>query len=456
MRGAGRVGQGILVLLALALAAPSAPAGSQAPILVTVGEVAETRAVLWVRGASAGRLLIRYGPASGGEERRVEVTATAASDLTVKVALTGLAPGARQRYTVSQGPARVEGRFVTAPPADAAAPVSLVWSGDLGSHGNCRHITDGYPIFRALRAVDADFFLFVGDTVYADHICDGPDTVPGNTFVARTLGQYRAKHRYNRSDPAVQAYFRGIGVYAIWDDHEVRNDFSGPVDPLMPAGRQAFIDYFPVTPPADEPGRLYRRIRWGRLLDVFILDTRQYRSPNAKIDGPDKSMLGPVQRQWLLDGVRGSRATWKVVVTSVSLSIPTGRGARDSWSNASPRGVPEPGGTGFATERDAILKSFREARVSNLVFLAADVHHAELIRHEPSHDWSFHEFVAGPLSASLGRVRPLDAALRPVSLFGLGGVGNFGHISIDEGRLSVRVVDMTGQVRGTHRLSPTP
>src|SRR5207249_2779395 len=83
--------------------------------------------------------------------------------------------------------------------------------------------------------------------------------------------------------------------------------------------------------------------------------------------------------------------------------IPTGHPkARDSWSNASVFGTPQEGGTGFAVERDAILRQLRERGVKNLVFLVADVHHAELIRHHPTPEWSFHEFVAGPLSATLG------------------------------------------------------
>jgi len=94
-------------------------------------------------------------------------------------------------------------------------------------------------------------------------------------------------------------------------------------------------------------------------------------------------MLGAAQRQWLIDAVIGSRATWKVIVSSVSLSVPTGRLARDSWTSANLLGFPEEG-AGFATERDAILDAFRRAAVANLVFLTADVHHAELLRHEPT------------------------------------------------------------------------
>ncbi|PYO53300.1 MAG: hypothetical protein DMD83_24245, partial [Candidatus Rokuibacteriota bacterium] len=330
------------------------------------------------------------------------------------------------------------------------------WSGDLGSRAQCRHVTEGYPIFRALARYRVDFFLFVGDTIYADHACGGSDRVPGYDFVARTLPEYRAKHRYNREDAAVQAYFRSLSVYAIWDDHEVRNDFSGPSEKLTEVGRQAFLDYFPIRPPHDDPARLYRKFRWGSLLEVFILDTRQYRSPNTEPDGPAKTMLGTAQKRWLIDSVAGSTATWKVVVSSVPLSVPTGGKAHDSWSNANVLGFPEENATGFALERDAILRVLRERGVTNLVFVAADVHHAELIRHHPTPEWSFHEFIAGPLSASLGRPRPLDMGLNPRSLFALGGVETFGEVSVDPAGLTVRIVDVSGAVRFTRPLNRAP
>ncbi len=439
---------GLALLLALAQAASAA-----APeLLVTVGEVTDSSAVVWVRGRSWGRVSVRYAASGATTPSRGEVGVSPAHHLTAKLALDHLVPATPYRYSVQQGTAQVEGSFVTAPPPDTAAPVRFAWSGDLGSRTHCRSVADGYPIFRAMARSPADFFLFVGDTIYADHACGGPDKVPGSEFVARKLADFWAKHRYNREDPVVQGYFRRVSVYAIWDDHEVRNDFSGPTEPLMETGRQAFLDYFPIRPPREEPGRLYRRFRWGSLLELFILDTRQYRSPNAETDGPGKSMLGAAQRRWLVDGVTASTATWKIVVSSVPLSVPTGGKTHDSWSNANVLGFPEDKGTGFATERDAILRVFRERGVRNLVFLAADVHHAELIRHHPTPEWSFHEFIAGPLSASLGRPRPLDQGLNPRSLWSLGDIENFGEISVDTDGLTVRIFDVTGQVRFTHTI----
>jgi len=445
------------VLAGAVLSLWAASAGAADPgLMLTVGEVSDRGAVVWVRATRVSPVTITYARDGGGGERQTQVALSLAADRTGKAELSGLVPGTRYRYKATQVGASAEGEFVTAPAPDSETPVRFAWSGDLGSRGNCRRVSDGYPIFRAMARFPVSFFLFVGDTIYADQVCDGPDTVPGSGFVATTLPQYQAKHRYNRADAGVQDYFRRTPVFAIWDDHEVVNDFSGSVEPRMPAGRQAFIDYFPIVPPREEPGRLYRRFRWGRLLEVFILDTRQYRSANSDPDGPGKTMLGRPQRRWLVEGVSGSTALWKVVVTSVSLSVPTGRGVRDSWSNANVWGFPEEPGSGFATERDAILRELRIGGAKNLIFLAADVHHAELIRHHPTTEWSFHEFIAGPLSASFGRPRPLDDALNPRSLWALGGVLNFGEIAVDSTSLTVRIIDADGQVRHTHTVGASP
>lgn len=434
----------------MAASVPAAEPG----ILVATGDVTPTSAVVWARGRHTGTLEVLYGVVGAAPTARRSLSVTAGGDFTGKLALTGLAPATRYAVRVSQGDARVEAEFVTAPSPDAPARVTFLWSGDLGGGGYCRPQDGGYRIFGPMRQRRADFFLFVGDTIYADVPCDKPGVVAGAEYRAHTLAQYRARHRYNREDAPLSALLRGTSVYAIWDDHEVRNDFSGPHDRLMPVGRQALLDYWPIAPPAEAPTRLYRRFRWGRLLELFILDTRQYRSSNGDTDGPDKTMLGAEQKRWLVDGVTSSTATWKVVVTSVSLSIPTGKPtARDSWTGVSAFGLPVDG-AGFVTERDAILDRFRTHGVKNLVFVAADVHHAELIRHQPTPEWSFHEFVAGPLSATLGRPRPLDATLNPRSLFGRGGVLNFGEVVVEPAHLTVRLIDDSGAIMFTHTIGP--
>jgi alkaline phosphatase D len=449
---------GLALSLGAALAGPAAPAEPE--LLITVGEVTDTSAVVWVRGVAWGEVTVRYAPVTRGPDpgagpplgMRGHIRVAPSHNLTGKLLLQGLEPATRYRYTITQNTAGISGEFVTAPSPTVAIPVRFAWSGDLGSRGHCRRPGDAFPIFRALGQVPTDFFLFVGDTIYADHECGEATRVPGYDFVARRLADFWAKHLHNRQDPAGQAYFRRTSVYAIWDDHEVANDFSGPSEPLTELGRRAFIDYFPIRPPREEPGRLYRHFRWGSLLEVFILDTRQYRSPDTAPDGPGKTMLGAAQRRWLIDAVSASTAVWKVVVSSVPLSVPTGGRAHDSWSNASAEGAPEEHGTGFAVERDAILRTLRQRGVRNLVFLGADVHFAQLIRHHPTTEWSFHEFIAGPLAATPGRPRPLDQGLNPRSLWSLGGPATFGDVAIDTGGLTVRIVDGEGQERFVHTI----
>lgn len=316
--------------LALALCLLVLPASADSPLLITIGEVTDVSAVVWARGFEERPIAVEYAPAAGGTPSVATMSVTRDADLTGKVTLTRLSPGTRYTYRVRQGGESVEGSFVTAPARDQARAVTFLWSGDLGGGRRCRRIEDGYPIFRPMAHRKPDFFLFVGDTIYADVRCGGPDWVPGYDFVATTLAEFRGKHRYNRADPAIQEFFRGTSVYAIWDDHEVKNDFSGPGEPLMPVGRRAFIEYWPIQPPRDEPTRLYRKVRWGKLLEVFILDTRQYRSPDQDPDGPRKTMLGAAQRRWLIDNISTSTATWKAIVTSGPLSVPTGRSGRDS------------------------------------------------------------------------------------------------------------------------------
>jgi alkaline phosphatase D len=434
-------------------AAPGAPDQDDS-VLVTVAEVRADRAVLWLRAPADGPLRVRVAAADDPAAARTFVARpTADWDNIVRIPLNGLRAGTRYTYEVTGGREEATGVFRSAPEPDADARAHLLWSGDLGGSGYCRDAEDGYPIFRAMARQRADLFLFVGDTAYADHVCGATPHTAGNNFVATTVEQYRAKHRYNRADPAVQEFLRATAVYAIWDDHEVRNNFAGASEPLMPAGRRAFRDYWGIDGGAEDPDRLYRSIRWGRHVEVFILDTRQYRSANATPDGPGKTMLGLAQRRWLLEGVTGSTATWKLIVSSVPLGMFTGGAHSDSWSGANVLGYPRPG-NGFVWERDLILRTLREENVRNVVFLSGEVHHAQLLRHDVAPDYRVHELVAGPLASRPGFPRFLDRSLGTQSLGGLGLANNFGEIVADGHGLTARIRDRSGAVRRTLHLTP--
>jgi alkaline phosphatase D len=426
--------------------AASGPVARTPGALVTVAEVSAHRALVWVRASDRAPVVIRYGAADSDAIAVMETTTSRTHDFTARVALEHLAAGTRYQYEVRAAGERVAGTFTTAPAATADTPVRLAWSGDLGGAGHCRDVEDGYRIFRAMTRRAPDLFLFVGDTIYADHPCgNGPSHLGGADYIAGNLEELYGKHRYNRSDAAVQEFFRRTSVYATWDDHEVGNNF-GPRHDLMPSGRRAFQDYFAIEGVPEEPGRLYRSVRWGKHVHIFILDTRQYRSLNTDADGPAKTMLGAAQRQWLLDGVGASDATWKLIVSSVPLGMFTGGAASDSWSNANVFGYPR-AGTGFVYERDLLLRTLRARGADNVVFISGDVHHAELLRHEPAPGFVVHEFIAGPLAARRGYPRFLDRSLGSRSLGALGWAHNFGEIVADGAALRVNIVDTAGSVR---------
>src|SRR5205085_7925862 len=131
-------------------------------------------------------------------------------------------------------------------------------------------------------------------------------------------------------------------VCAEWPDHEVTNNWW-PAEPLTRAEHQrktyldknvlgmvaragrAFHEYMPMRVAPAEPGRVYRKISYGPLLDVFMLDMRSYRGPNAEnmaeTYGPESYYLGPTQLAWLKRELSSSRATWKVLSADMPVSL---------------------------------------------------------------------------------------------------------------------------------------
>ncbi len=266
-----------------------------------------------------------------------------------------------------------------------------------------------------------------------------------------TLEEYRAKHRYQRGSSALQRFLASAPVYAVWDDHEVRNNFAGPFDSHMPIGRQALFDYWPIETSADDPHRLYRRLRAGADLEIFILDTRQYRSRNSSPDGPMKTMLGEAQLKWLLEGLEQSSATWKVIASSVPLSVPKG-GPPDEPGNDGWAGGPD--GTGFETELKTIAERIVSRRIRNVVWLTADVHFVQANAYDADRDGApdFYEFVAGPLSAASGRIVDVRSPFAVQTLLTEGDYLNFGKVRVDQTSFEVKIIDDAGKTRFRHRV----
>ncbi len=438
-----------------------------------VGDVTSHSAVLWLKTNGPKQVQVEWASVQAWKTfsamasvqsaaARTPVLATgAATDFALSIPLDPLSPGTRYRYYIvlsepesGQSASRhvaAQGEFTTLPDAATSAPVTFAWSGDLGGQLRCRQGPDGYPIFDTIRMQHPDFFIFLGDTIYSDHLCPSPPNEPGANFVAKTLSEYRARHHYQRGAPALRRLLETVPVYVTWDDHEVKNNFSGPFEPQMPAGRQALQEYWPIHTDPSDPHRLYRNVRSGSDLELFFLDTRQYRSRNADPDGPAKTMLGGPQLRWLLDGLSASTATWKVIVTSVPLSVPKAGGlgvpGYDGWAGGTD-------GTGFERERQVIVDAILKHKLKHVIFLAGDIHWVQANIYDPDQDGApdFHEFVAGPLSARLGPPTGPAATLHPATLINEGGYDNFGLVHVTKESFEVSVIDVTGKTRFSHRI----
>lgn len=417
---------------------------------VASGDVTSESALVWFRTAGPAQAMVEWTPDSAdggaGALRSAPMTTSREHDFTAAVRLDGLRSGMRYRYRVLTGEARAEagdGRFVTAADSTVSHPVTFLWSGDLGGQGHCRDQQAGYRIFDTMLQWQPAFVLLLGDTIYGDERCPSPPNVPGSDFLATTLDGYRAKHRYQRGDQALQRLLASAPVYVIWDDHEVRNNFSGLHDPLMPIGRQALLEYWPIGTPPEDQHRLYRSVRWGGDLELFILDTRQYRSLNADPDGERKTMLGKAQRDWLLEGLARSTATWKVIATSVPLAVPKAGSKMAPGNDGWARGAD---GTGFQTELRLIVGELLARHVRNVVWLTADVHFAQVNAYDPDGDGraDFHEFISGPLSAGTKQPVRSDIEFRPTTLYSEGGFLNFGKVTVEGTTLRLEILDETG------------
>lgn len=398
------------------------------PALVEQGpavfEVTPRSALAWHRLPGPGLLQVEYGTdaAFAGARRTPTAEVTADTDYTAALALEDLVPGRAYVYRAvgADGRRGPVGRFRTAP--ERAEEFTFGFSGDLEA---------GHQPFTILGSVARrapDFFVLLGDTVYAD--------VPRADFVP-ALAHYREKHGENRADPHLARLLAATSTRAVWDDHEVHNDFDAG-SPYLSAGRRAFLEYWPVRGEGGEPTVLYRRFAWGRGADFFVLDCRQYRRPKSQADGPAKTMLGARQKDWLKSGLRASRAPFKFVLSSVPLHGPWGP---DRWA-------------GYATERDELLSFIRDERITGVIVLSADVHAAV----DVDLGTGVRELIAGPLAAwPLCRIAPwARRALQASGRFFICDAFNWASIAVrpeaSPPEVEVSFIDAADNVRYRARL----
>ncbi|MET9405950.1 alkaline phosphatase D family protein [Streptomyces sp. NPDC002935] len=328
--------------------------------------------------------------------------ATAASDHTVKADIRGLAPATDYWFRFSAGgtdsPAA---RTRTAPAADAAVP------GLRFGVVSCANWEAGYfSAYRHLAARnDLDAWLHLGDYIYeyksGEYGTRGTVVrphAPANEIL--TLADYRTRHGRYKTDPDLQALHHKAPVVAIWDDHEFAdNSWSGGAvnhtegaegawAARQAAAKQAYFEWMPVRPAI--AGTTYRRLRFGKLADLSLLDLRSFRSQQAStasgsVDDPDRTLTGRAQLDWLKSGLKSSDTTWRLVGNSVMISpFAVGSLSADLLKPlAKLLGLPQEGialntdqWDGYTDDRRELLAHLRSNAIRNTVFLTGDIHMA--------------------------------------------------------------------------------
>jgi phosphodiesterase/alkaline phosphatase D-like protein len=374
---------------------------------VASGDVTPTSAVLWTRVDRALPLKVEVSSSpsfQGPEAFKQTVHPSTGDGLAAKALATPLEPGTQYYFRWRHGSAMSPvGSFRTPPLPDQPADVRFAYTAD--SDGlQVPILGNDFAVLDAVRSEDADFWVYLGDTIYSD---SSLRTAAGLSPAAMTLDEYRAAYQFNRAIAALPDLLKSTSAYAIWDDHEVQNDYAGQtVDPARYAnGRKAFVEYMPMLElnlledPTCAADPLFRVFHWGSEVDVIILDERSCRSNQATascliapgvadlaptmpppvralfapllppapppgcvaaIFDPARTMLGPVQKAALKAALLASTAQFKFVINEVPIqqfyALPY-----DRWE-------------GYGFERNELLAFIRDNGIGNVVFLTTDMH----------------------------------------------------------------------------------
>jgi alkaline phosphatase D len=320
--------------------------------------------LVWVRGDGIARVRVDFGTDAPATQLAAgpSVVLAKETDYSAAIPLIQLAPGKTWIYRIvdaaSGKPLFEPGRFKTAP--IEPTPFTFAFSADM------EESYQPFKIFDVIGSKQPDFFLHLGDTVYADH--------PKQRF-SPSVSHYRNKHAANRKDRHLQSFLARHVTYAIWDDHETEDNFNS-FHPHIEKALQVFKEYWPCKPA--DPAALYRQFSWAGV-DFFILDTRRFRSEQTMSDGPDKTMLGSDQKSWLKERLKASTAPFKFIITSV----PFHGNAVDTWGS-------------YRTERDEIAGFIRGEKIPGTIFLTGDYH---LARDLSNAKTGLREYMAGPIAS---------------------------------------------------------
>jgi alkaline phosphatase D len=469
---------------------------------VQSGDATARAATVWARADRPSRLLVEVAsdPSFRDVRRRWGPVVTPGTDLTGKLRLFGLPPGSDVCYRIAAADLDdpscvgepVAGRLRTAPLR--RQDVRFVWSGDIAGQGwGVNPDLGGYPMADRLLELDPDFFLCSGDNVYSDGPVEESVTLPDGRVwrnlvtpekadVAQTLNEFRGQFKYNLLADNWREFVSRTAQVNQWDDHEVANNwYPGEIltddryterdaDVLAARALRAFHEFLPVSRGRrDGRGRIYRVIRYGPLLDVFVLDMRTFKDPNTTNLEPvaDGGVLGREQTAWLMRELRQSRAVWKVVAADLPIGVVVpDTPLQEGIANADD-GAP----LGRELDIAKVFRFLKRHRIRNHVWLTADVHYTAAHHYAPERaaftDFDpFWEFVSGPLNAGGFGPNELDGTFGPQVRFAeappvanaspLEGYQYVGEVGIDgrTAELTVRLIGIDGGVRYSKTLNP--
>ena len=359
---------------------------------VASGDPLTDRVVLWTRvtpPASTGTARVTWRIA---DDERLErtiaqgaVETSAARDFTVKVDAGTLRPGRRYYYAFESGGEQSPiGRTRTLPQDD----VSRIRLGSV----SCSNYPAGYfNVYRCLaNRDDLDAVLHLGDYIYefANGVYgdgSGSGRVPMPAGEASTLADYRMRYASYRSDVDLQAAHQAHPFIAVWDDHEVINDWwrggaprqgagGGAWATRLAAGLQAYREWMPVRESAAGAFQLYRSFRFGRLADLQMLDTRSFRDRQAPgrdtalLADRSRTLMGTAQEEWLFAGLQRSQREgtgWRLIGQQIMFAplSPPGVAVQntDVWE-------------GYPAARTRVFDAIEKNKLSNVAILTGDIH----------------------------------------------------------------------------------
>jgi alkaline phosphatase D len=386
------------------------------PQSVAAGDPSPNGVVLWTRVDPAATQLngtdiaaeIAADSAFTAPILQATSSVNAAADNTVKLPISNSALQPFQiyyyRFIFAGIPSRT-GRFKTLPPA--GYPLEELRLG----YVVCQDYGNGfYTALRYLAQENVDYVVHLGDYIYetiTSNFQGNPARIvpgfpSGSTTVPVNVDDYRHLYRVYRGDADLQAMHEQFACIQLWDDHEFANDCHGEFHPdnntapttadtpqpdLRYAANQAWSDYsladitFNASGDWETSVRLYRKLSFGALADLIITDERLYRDGPpcgngeafqryfsvgcSALHNANRTMLGADQKQWFVQQVTTSGATWKLWANEVMLMQLKAAGLiyvdLDQWD-------------GYPKERQALLGTIKSANVNNFVALTGDLH----------------------------------------------------------------------------------